>query len=135
MPKIKAELSPRNPYRLSKHRQYELMHFCLQYPEWKRSLANLEMRVSCSYGPEKGPKMDRPLEELVIKRDGYRRLIEMVENAAKATDDQIGKYILKAVTEGLSFETVKMRYSVPCERDMWYDRWRKFYWVLDRVRR
>lgn len=25
-------------------------------------------------------------------------------------------------------------YDIPCERDMFYDRRRKFYWVLDRVR-
>lgn len=32
-----VELSERNPYYISKHRYYELKHFCLQYPEWEEA--------------------------------------------------------------------------------------------------
>lgn len=32
---IRPELSENNKYWISKHRYYELKHFCLQYPEWK----------------------------------------------------------------------------------------------------
>lgn len=36
-----VELSERNPYYISKHRYYELKHFCLQYPEWEEAMAIL----------------------------------------------------------------------------------------------
>ena len=36
MNNVKPELSKRNPYKLDKHRYYELKHFCLQYPDWKK---------------------------------------------------------------------------------------------------
>ena len=36
-----VELSERNPYYISKHRYYELKHFCLQYPEWEEAMALL----------------------------------------------------------------------------------------------
>lgn len=37
-----VELSEKNPYYISKHRYYELKHFCLQYPEWKDALVMLD---------------------------------------------------------------------------------------------
>lgn len=39
---LRAELSTKNKYYIDKHRYYELKHFCLQYPEWKRTYAELE---------------------------------------------------------------------------------------------
>ena len=34
---IRPELSEKNPYWIEKHRYYELKHFCLQYPIWKKA--------------------------------------------------------------------------------------------------
>lgn len=39
---IRAEVSENNPYWIEKHRYYELKHFCLQYPTWKRNYVSLE---------------------------------------------------------------------------------------------
>ena len=39
---IRPELSEKNPYWIEKHRYYELKHFCLQYPIWKRARAALD---------------------------------------------------------------------------------------------
>lgn len=33
---VKPELSKANRYWISKHRYYELYHFCLQYYEWEK---------------------------------------------------------------------------------------------------
>ena len=38
----RAELSKKNPYYISKHRYYELKHFCRQYDEWKRALVRID---------------------------------------------------------------------------------------------
>lgn len=38
---IRAEVSENNPYWIEKHRYYELKHFCLQYPTWKRNYVML----------------------------------------------------------------------------------------------
>lgn len=38
----RAEISKKNPHYISKHRYYELKHFCLQYPEWKHALDILD---------------------------------------------------------------------------------------------
>lgn len=39
---IRPELSEKNPYWLEKHRYYELKHFCLQYPIWKKAYSSLD---------------------------------------------------------------------------------------------
>lgn len=39
---IRAEVSENNPYWIEKHRYYELKHFCLQYPIWKRNYVSLD---------------------------------------------------------------------------------------------
>ena len=45
---IRPEVSSRNAYYISRHRHYELKHFCLQYPEWKRAYRDLDGLPSCS---------------------------------------------------------------------------------------
>ena len=42
---IRAELSKNNKYWISKHRYYELKHFCLQYPEWQKEYSNICMII------------------------------------------------------------------------------------------
>ena len=55
----------------------------------------------------------------------------MVEQAAIDSDPAIAEYILKAVTEdGITFNYLKNVMGIPCERDMYYDRRRKFYWIM-----
>ena len=39
---VRAELSPKNKHWIDKHRYYELKHFCLQYPVWKKSYLALD---------------------------------------------------------------------------------------------
>lgn len=39
---LRAELSEKNPYWIEKHRYYELKHFCLQYPIWKKAYTALD---------------------------------------------------------------------------------------------
>lgn len=39
---IRAELSHKSKYHIDKHRYYELKHFCLQYPNWKKSYAEVD---------------------------------------------------------------------------------------------
>ena len=60
--------------------------------------------------------------------------IEMVEQIAKEADDYLWHYILKAVTENLSYTYLKTKLGIPCGKDMYYDRYRKFFWLLSKVR-
>ena len=136
MPDLKAELSKKSRYYVNKHRYYELKHFCLQYPDWKREYQSLEIRISRSYEHETVVQngLERPVEDLAERRERLLDKIKMVERAATLADECIGKWLLKAVTEDIAFTKMKMVHEVPCEKDMWYDRYRKFFWLLDGLR-
>ena len=49
-------------------------------------------------------------------------------------DRYLYKYIIKAVTEGHSYVYLKTKLDIPCSRDTYYDRYRKFFWLLSSMR-
>ena len=100
-------------YTLSKHRFYELKHFCLQYPEWKRLYSALD-GWSDEAGKNKGDTTSRD----GIRRGDIRRYVELIEYCAMITN----RDILPFVTEG-----------IPVPSDMrYYYIW--FFWELSRRR-
>lgn len=128
---IRPELSKKNKWYISKHRYYELKHFCLQYPEWVEQYKTaIRYPKSINRVMSGLTEWSDPIGESVSKRDICRSKIRMVEDAASKTDEVLGRYILKAVTEDLSYTALKMLYEIPCEKDMYYDRYRKFFYIL-----
>ena len=134
---IRAEISEKNKYYIDKHRHYELKHFCLQYPEWKREYATYsDVSPNISSFEQiysNGLKSD-PTGNWVTKREYYAEKINLIEKAALETDYILYKYILKAVTEGLSYTYLKSILRIPCSRDIYYNRYRKFFWILNKLR-
>lgn len=134
---IRPEISVKNKYWIDKHRHYELKHFCLQYPMWKKAYA--EAVSSCTYlldaerASSTGVHSDLTAK-YAMKKAYYSDRIKLVERIAMETDDYLYGYILKAVTEGLSYTHLKARLEIPCGRDMFYDRYRKFFWLLSQSR-
>ena len=43
---IRPEVSNKKEYWISRHRYYELKHFCLQYGEWKQAYNSITMLAS-----------------------------------------------------------------------------------------
>lgn len=134
---IRAKLSEKNKYYIDKHRYYELKHFCLQYGEWKRTYRSCCEAVSFGSRFEQISSDSIPGDltaKYAIKRVQYGERIKMIEDAAKEADEFLYFYILKGVTEGLSYPYLKTKLNMPCGRDMYYDRYRKFFWLLDNTR-
>jgi len=134
---LRAELSIRNKYRIDKHRHYELKHFCLQYPSWKQAYAEFDdegmplsmiERVSTSNLP------GDPTAKRAIMKTHYAEKMHLVEKAAMEADRYLSEYILKAVTENLSYSYLKSKMGIPCGKDMYYDRYRRFFWLLNKLR-
>ena len=134
---VRPELSIKNKYHIDKHRHYELKHFCLQYPLWKKAYKDLEsINIALStIGrlPSSNTPGDPTAKRAIAKAQLIER-IEMVEQIAKEADDYLWQYILKAVTENLSYTYLKSKLDIPCGKDMYYDRYRKFFWLLNKVR-
>ena len=132
---IRPEISMKNKYWIDKHRHYELKHFCLQYPTWKKEYAAV-MSIPASI-VERIPSGNIPSDltaSYAIRKASYSERIKLVERIAMETDTELYSYILKAVTEGLSFTYLKTKLDIPCGRDMYYDRYRRFFWLLSKAR-
>ena len=136
---IRPEISKQSPYWISRHRFYELKHFCLQYYEWKQEL---EIITDCQRhqldGREfiPGSGSSDPVFDCIVRREQLINNIDMVEKAAMSCSDEIGKYVFRGVTEGLSFEylfTAEDR--IPCCKDYYYEAFRRFFWILSKLRK
>lgn len=134
---IRAQISEKNKYYIDKHRYYELKHFCLQYNEWKKAYASCNDAVIFASSMEKTPSTNIPSDltaKYAIKKMYYAERIQMIEKAAMESDEFLYRYILKAVTEGLSYPYLKTKLDIPCGKDMYYDRYRRFFWLLSEMR-
>lgn len=133
---LRPELSKKNKYWIDKNRFYELKYFCLQYPLWKRAYMDLDALQTSAFGLVR--VQDGSIRDYVAlcaeERSIYLDRMCKIEKAARDADPYLASYILKAVTEGLSFNYLKARLEIPCSRDMYYDRYRKFFWLLDKER-
>lgn len=134
---IRPELSEKNPYWIERHRYYELNHFCLQYPIWKKAYAALDglsRRPSDMEVFSKNGVVGDPTARCAEARSHYLERMKTVEQAAIATDAELSTYILKGVTEGWSYDILKARLNIPCCKDVYYNLYRRFFWLLNKAR-
>lgn len=136
--RIRPEVSKHHKYWISKHRYYELKHFCLQYPLWKNayySFDDLSMPLSMFEHVSTSNLPGDPTGKRAVLKAYYSEKMSLLENIAIEADGYLHKYILKAVTEDLSYNYLKTRLDLPCSRDMYYDRYRRFFWLLSEARK
>lgn len=131
---IRAEISEKNKYWIDKHRHYELKHFCLQYPSWKRAYMNLDGFDGRGESHSRSNLPGDPTGKVVEMRDLYLERMDLVRRIAFEADQELATYIFRAVTEGLSYTYLKTKLAIPCGRDMYYDRYRRFFWLLSQAR-
>lgn len=134
---MRPELSEKNRYWIEKHRYYELKHFCLQYPIWRKAYLALD-------GLAKGPtdltiftktgSVNDPTARCAEAKLFYSERMNMIEKVALETDPELGSYILKAVTNGISYDCMKARLDIPCCKDTYYKLYRRFFWLLSKER-
>ena len=134
---VRAEVSTKNKYWIDKHRHYELKHFCLQYPVWKQAYAEFDDPSIPLSTIERVPTSNLPGDptaKRAMMKAFYSEKIHLIESIARQTDNYLCGYILKAVTENLSYTYLKTKYDIPCGKDMYYDRYRRFFWLLSEAR-
>lgn len=134
---IRPELSERNKYWIERHRYYELKHFCLQYPIWKKayhSIDGLSRRADDLAIFSNTSVHSDPTERCATAKAYYSERMRMVEKAAEDTEPTLAGYILKAVTDGVSYDLLKARLDVPCCKDVYYELYRRFFWLLSKAR-
>lgn len=76
-----------------------------------------------------------PTAKCAEARAFYSERMELLEKVAIETDEKLGGYILKAVTQGISYDILRVREEVPCCKDTYYQLYRRFFWILNRARK
>lgn len=130
---IRNEISKKNPYYLSKHRTLELKHFCLQYEEWRKERSKITVLQSYGYGKIPGSEISDKTAKLAMRAAELDDYMAMVVRCCKEADCYIWTWLLEGVTEGVSYGALAAR-GIPCSKDYYYDRYRKFFWLLDKER-
>lgn len=122
-------------YEISKHRFYELYHYCLQYKEWKDALrysTDTVKGVIVSDMPH-GSGTGDPTSNLAIKRAILSDRCKVIEDTAKEADAELWEYLLKGVTdENASYTYLRQVMNIPCGKNYYYEKRRKFYYLLSK---
>ena len=136
MPELKPELSNKSKYWIPKHRYYELKHYCLQYPHWKELYEKLGNMLAAHNMEEaiEGNGDANPTERYAIIRAECDKAMKLVQRTCKDAAPDIWQYLLAAVTEGAPFVKLQTQSEIPCSKDLYYDRYRKFFYLLSQRR-
>lgn len=122
-------------YNISRHRFAQLYHFCLQYPEWRDELKYKTDNV-CSVEITDMPTAhnnESNVEKLAIRRAQLESKCKLIEQTAMEADPDIYQYLIKAVTcECISYNYLRTYMGIPCGKNYYYDKRRKFYYLLSK---
>lgn len=125
----------KDKYNISKNRFRELYYLCLQYYELQEELKEKRDALKgtqFSGMPSSGIR-GNPTENIGIACAEISKKCSAIEQAARQADPELHEYIFFAVThENITFNYLKMKKDIPCERDRYYSSRRKFYYYLDR---
>lgn len=129
MPRVWVNFSKRGKYYISKHAFLTVLHFCMQYDDWLREYRDsVGLRGVQSNTSTSG--VGDPTAAQAIRLEELSQRIEMIERTANEADPSLHPYLLRGVTtEGMTFDMLKAQ-GIPCERKMYYDRRRKFYYMM-----
>lgn len=118
-------------YHISRARYNELKYFCMQYYEKKQRLAHAyELNSMKNDGQPRGNSVGNPTEKKALDNIKLQKEIELIEQTAKEADEEISKWLLMNVTEGIAYEYM----NAPISRTKFYDTRRYFFYLLSTKR-
>lgn len=130
---MRPELSKKSRYYITKHAFYTAYHFALQYSDWVSEYKLLTDSLKGQGMVVGGGGMPgKPTENTGIKRAELSSRIELIEQTAKEADPDLASFILLGATGEKADYKYLARLGMPCSRGTYYDRRRKFYFLLSR---
>lgn len=131
MTQIRPNIKTGN-WKLSKHEFYTAYHYSLQYHEWEDKCRGIVGISALNMdGMPRGSTTSNPTERQGIAISEYQHKMYIIEQTIKETDEQLYPWLLKAVTcEDITYNYLKQVMNIPCGKNIYYDRRRKFYYLL-----
>lgn len=123
-------------WKISKHEFYAAYHYALQYNEWNdmvNAIASLDTPDPEQADMPHGTGTSDVTYRKALKISKYRDQMRMIEEVVRETDASIYCWLLKGVTnENCTFDYLSMRMNIPCGKNYYYDKRRKFYYLLSK---
>ena len=107
---------------ISKHRYYELKHFCYQYHEWEQMKSKIFP----------GGIFRENVSDLATELAALDYKIETVDRCLKEVAPEIYIWLKMCVVDGKSYN-VLVSYGVPCGKEYFYTRYRLFFSRLNQT--
>ena len=111
-----------------------MYHYCLQYPEWEDEYSVLKANTGISAvnydGTSHGSGIGDPTSSDAMRLADLDMKMQQVKDAVHEVAPELYQWLLKGVTEDRPFWYLKDVMKIPCEKDMYYDRRRKFYYLM-----
>lgn len=135
MTQIRPEVK-NSEWGISKHAFYAAYHYAMQYNEWLDRYNALEdTSQAVRYDKDAvqvSPSADM-LSNVAIERAELSHKIDIITETVSEAAPGLEKYILKAVTnENITYDYLSMVMEIPCGKNYYYDRRRKFYYLLSK---
>lgn len=133
MPRIRAGWN--GQYTLTTHEFYTAYHYALQYNDWVRECEDVANRSKgIDNSKEKVQTSPNPngVENAAIRLSELHDKIRTIEDTVKAAAPELYPWLLTAVTtEGVTYKYLAgMEKPIPCGKDYYYLRRRRFYYML-----
>ena len=126
-------LSTKSKYWLSNAAFYQAYYFALRYQEFKDTLEEMgDGSRGLSYDSQPhGSASKSSLEDLAIKRSRISAKVDIIESACRLADAEMYPWLIKAVTNNdVGYDYLRYQLGIPYSRGTFYDRRRKFYYIL-----
>ena len=101
---------------------------------WKRVYVNLDGMEARPVGRmifSMSSLRSDPTARQAMVRAFLAERLDMITRNAEQADPELSRYILLGVTKGWAYGTLKARLEIPCSKDTYYDRYRRFFWLLN----
>ena len=119
---------------ISKDRYIELLHFCRQYPEWKREASTLlGIRAIKADGQPRGSGKADPVAMAAERREKLMEKIAIVDECARAVGN--GEWyavIIQNVCIGRPYTQIDQALMPTALRNTFFSRRREFFDLLDK---
>ena len=129
-------LSRKNKYFIPKEDYLTAIHYSLRYPIWKEELDSIaDTSKALTYDGDKiqtSGDYDSTFEAAVKIAEGETaKKIQMIDDTITLTAKGMDYFLRLGVCYGLTFDQLKQK-GMPCERDMYYEIRRHYYYELSK---
>lgn len=117
----------------------ELAYFCYQYNEWLSQIRDIKRNIGVSGmnydGMPHAHNTASSVENLAIRLVMLNGKVELIEKAAKLTDDELASALIRyCTTPGMSFRELCSVETVSCSESTFYRKRSEFFEILNKLK-